>query len=392
MTNASVLNFLENWWGALVIALILLVIIFLMLKPLLKRVRPWFLVPPGSWSRQQQYDKGIKNLEAISKWGGKVADSLGFAGNVWIVNLWFGMVFLISLVLSPIIIIYWLVAVLPFHWFWYQLFNPGDKSNTFWKKNIRIYTPTYISARRKESRFGLIVFTGLAVVLVGVEILMVHFIVTSGCLLNAQQKIDLVKSHLASVPDEVISSYFSHTNQLPIQEEKPFPVANGSKVQVVFWEIKSILGEWRTSSLKANFLGWEQTKVIYIDSEIKKQQINIDLERKIATSRDVRAASPTASLVFNNLLPEWLHKSLVVRAELDVRYPNNNNKWVNAISKRDFKVFVVPPEEMGILQSQTGNFFYGSAVTIIQILLIPVLGLFTLFFMQVIKDFRYWRS
>ncbi len=152
------------------------------------------------------------------------------------------------------------------------------------------------------------------------------------------------------------------------------------------------MGEWRTSSLKANFLGWEQTKVVYIDSEIKKQQINIDLERKIATSRDVRAASPTASLVFNNLLPEWLHKILVVRAELDVRYPNNNNKWVNAISQRDFKVFVVPPEEMGVLQSQTGNFFYGSAVTIIQILLIPVLGLFVLFFMQVIKDFRYWRS
>ncbi len=167
---------------------------------------------------------------------------MGFAGNVWIVNLWFGMVFLISLVLSPIIIIYWLVAVLPFHWFWYQLFNPGDKSNTFWKKNIRIYTPTYISARVKESRFGLIVFTGLAVALVGVEILMIHFIVTSGCLLNAQQKIDLVKPRLASVPEEVISSYFSHSNQLPIQEEKPFPVANGSKVQVVsgrsnpFWE------------------------------------------------------------------------------------------------------------------------------------------------------------
>ena len=77
MVSETLKEFLRKWGVVIGIGtIILLSYIIIKLQPLLKRIRPSFLVRPTNWPRQRQFAAGKRRLDAIVNWGDRLADSL----------------------------------------------------------------------------------------------------------------------------------------------------------------------------------------------------------------------------------------------------------------------------------------------------------------------------
>jgi hypothetical protein len=86
MVSETLKEFLRKWGVVIGIGtIILLSYIIIKLQPLMKRLKPWFLIRPSRWPRQRQFAAGKRRIDAIVKWGDRLADSLGIVGNTWFI-------------------------------------------------------------------------------------------------------------------------------------------------------------------------------------------------------------------------------------------------------------------------------------------------------------------
>ncbi len=391
MIGEALGEFLRKWGMVTGIGtIILLSYLIIKLRPLMKRTKPWFLVRPSRWPRQRQFAAGKRRLDAIVDWGNRLADSLGIVGNTWFINLWFGGLILIGFLLSPILFAYWLIGILPNHWFWYRIRNPRDSSTSLWIRRARSCgSEAVAAARRRESSFGLIVLSALVITLIAVELFAILFVARSVFWQTAWQKSRRAQTTLGAVPDRVISAYIANRRHLQADETEPYPVTNGAVINVDVSEIRSVLGQWSHSSSHVRLQELEEaaTGYVYV-SDVESPGI----DRRVYESRTLHTATPRLELTFKDLPPDWLHEILNVHVDLGVSYRQTPFDTTGEKIERIFPVFIVSQEEMDSLESHVMKYWLGLAIAFLQIGFLPLIGLSAAYLVEVIKDFKYWRS